>query len=151
VTRSEEAGTMERRARWVGVVVLVLGAVGCAAESEDEAFACELGELTGTWRISYQETNGSCGRIADTTLVISESLVEEAEEACTYASSAISPDRCRIDQDYTCVTGDGRGSERWVGTMRHSARDTVSGSMTLQLDHAEVFCRSTYAITWTRQ
>lgn len=119
-----------------------------ACSSDDEPFKdCALGELTGTWRVTYDETNGSCGRLSDETVVLKPG---EASSACKYDSQAISADKCRIDLDFTCPLAP-QGSQRWIGALRHVAADRIEGSMTLQGTDGRLVCRSTYDVTWTRQ
>ena len=121
---------------------------GCSS-SDPAPFTCAMGELRGTWRAVYMQTNGNCGKVADETIVLSASTAGEASQ-CTYAAQQVSADKCRIDLDYTCPLTGQPGTQRWVGAMHHAAAGTVTGSMTVSAAGSAT-CRSTYDVTWTKQ
>lgn len=137
----------------VGVALMAnVGLGGCSSSTNGDAtFACAFGELSGTWRVHYEETNGNCGTIADETVVLG-AAPDPAAGSCTRAADVISQDKCRADEDFTCPTGDNRGTQHWIGTLHHTAADRVSGSLTVQVNHPSLgVCRSTYDVIWTRQ
>lgn len=128
---------------------VVLGA--CSSSEDDPPAACKLGELDGTWLVTYAEKNGTCGQLADETVVLSPGAAADAQSKCTYRAQNISADKCRLDLDYTCPLATGSGSQQWAGTMTHVADRRVAGSMTVQAVLGGQTCRSTYDVTWTRQ
>jgi len=132
---------------WVGVACVL--AAGCSGADDEPFTACKLGQLTGTWRTSYVELDGTCGRLADETVTLSASSVAESQAKCSYAANTISADRCRIEQDFTCPLATGSGQQRWTGVTRHTAEGTLQGTMTVQVT-GPLLCRSTYAVTTTR-
>ncbi len=136
----------------VTLIIAIVGLAGCSSSNHgDENFTCAFGELSGTWRVHYEETNGNCGAIADETVVLG-TAPDPAAASCTRAADVISQDKCRADEDFTCPTADSRGTQHWIGTLHHTASDRVSGSLTVQVNHpAFGLCRSTYDVIWTRQ
>jgi hypothetical protein len=137
--------------RTLGAAALAIGIAACSSSSEGEApaFKCALGELRGTWRLSYKETNGDCGPIADETVVLTGGT-SAAPAACTQDALVISDDKCRMDLDFTCPAGN-NGSQTWTGATRQVAEDRLIGDMTAQATIGTASCRSTYEITWQRQ
>jgi hypothetical protein len=134
--------------------LLAAGIVACSSSSErtteEPAFSCAIGELRGTWRISYEETDGNCGPVADETAILNPDA-DPPDTGCTMHSELVSDDKCRMDMDFTCpLAGGVNGEQRWTGTVRHTEDGILSGSMTIQAS-GSVSCRSTYAVTWTRQ
>ncbi len=128
---------------------LLVAATLVACSSEADTFTdCKLGQLTGTWHVSYTERDGNCGRIADETVTLSPATAAEAQSKCTYATNTVSSDRCRADQDFTCPLTGAQGSQRWVGTLRHVTERSLSGRYTVQVT-GDVTCRSTYETFWT--
>jgi len=133
-------------------LALVLVLVACGSEEAqtetDPPFACALGELTGTWRVTYQEeAGGSCGPLAAETV----NMGAPSGGGCEYTANDLSPDLCRLDYDFTCPLSDGQGSQRWIGVTRHVAEGELRGTATLQGQHPEAgTCRSTYAVTYRR-
>lgn len=114
--------------------------------SEDERFDCALGELTGTWRAQYAETNGSCGPIENETWILDPGA--ELPSGCEVLHQAISDDRCRADMAWICPTVDNLGTQEWVTVLEHVRPTRIAGTGTVQLVHPSVgACRSTYAIT----
>lgn len=136
----------------IGVVVVVglAGLVACSGADDPPFTNCRLGQLSGTWRASYVETGGTCGAIADETVVLSAGLVAEAQSTCTYAANQISQDRCRIDQDFTCPLANAAGSQRWSGVTRQIAAGAMRGEMTVQVNGSRGSCRSSYVVSWTQ-
>lgn len=136
----------------VTLIMAIVGLAGCSSSTHgDGNFTCAFGELSGTWRVHYEETNGNCGAIADETVVLG-TAPDPAAASCTRAADVISQDKCRADEDFTCPTADNRGTQHWIGTLHHTATDRVSGSLTVQVNHPSIgLCRSTYDVIWTRQ
>lgn len=132
------------------IVTLAVALGACSSSSDDKPFACALGELRGTWRIAYVETDGTCGALADETVVLSDGAAAQSASTCTTTTSEISADKCRLDTDTTCPLTGATGAQRWIGSLRHVADGRLSGSMTVQVTGAST-CRSTYDVTWTRQ
>lgn len=135
----------------IGVaILLVLSACSSSTDGDAPAFTCALGELRGTWRLSYEEQGGgTCGPIADETVVLTGNT-SAAPAACTQDALLISDDKCRMDLDFTCPAGT-NGSQKWAGATRQVAEDRLVGDMTAQATVGNQSCRSTYTITWTRQ
>jgi hypothetical protein len=130
----------------------LLIAAGCSSSNSSEPFtACTIGELRGTWRVTYAETDGTCGKVPSETVVLMPGNTKAAS-ACTFATDRISPDRCRLDLDFTCpLTAPTSGSQHWVGALRQTSPTNLSGSMTLQVTTGAVTCRSTYDIDYSQQ
>lgn len=137
-------------------VLMVCSLAVCAAcggsDSDGAAappqFECAIGQLTGTWRAQYVETNGTCGPIADETFIAG---VPDPSGQCTVTTSQVSSDRCRIDIAFNCPTTDGQGTVAWVVVLRQTSQTQLSGTGTVQVNHAVLgTCRSTYDITVTR-
>lgn len=122
-------------------------AVACSSTTEGEVH-CAIGELRGTWQITYAEKDGNCGPLAAETAVLTDQTT--GSSACTYATQQVSSDKCRMDMDFTCPLTGVQGSQHWVGSLRQVADDRLAGSMTLQASGG-VLCRSTYDVTWQRQ
>lgn len=121
------------------------------SEPEDD-FACALGALTGTWRITYAEQDGDCGSVpAETVSLGGSSSGGGGAGPCTYAPKKPSADRCSLEFDFTCPTADGKGSQRWTGITRQVAEKKLVSDATAQVQHPDVgICRSTYTMAWTR-
>lgn len=132
-------------------IVAVLAACSSSSDGDAPPAACKLGELDGTWRVTYAETDGTCGDIADETAVLSPGAAADAQSQCTYNAQNVSADKCRIDLDFTCPFPNGVGSQRWTGSLRHVADAKIAGSMTVQATDGRQACRSTYDVTWIRQ
>lgn len=130
--------------------ILFLGVL-TACSSEAPPFTdCRLGELTGTWRAHYTETNGDCGPIPDETAVFSPGKQDPATAGCKTLTATTSADRCRMDLDWTCPPAKGSGTVRWTGVLRHTGRDTLAADLSLQINIPAGYCRSTYLVTMTR-
>lgn len=133
---------------------MIAASVACGNSddgSDDGAgFACGIGELSGTWRISYKEVDGDCGPIPAETVNLSSSG-SGGGGACKTAVQDISSDKCRLDFDYTCPTTDGKGTQRWSGVTKQTAEDRLEADSTAQLQHPALgACRSTYKVTYTK-
>jgi hypothetical protein len=123
-------------------LLLALAVIGCGG---DEPFTCALGNLTGTWRVHYVETDGNCGPVPDATVMM------DSESGCTVESQQVSADKCRKDSTVTCPTTDGLGTTTNVTVLTQVAADRIEGTTTVQLDHWTLgSCRSTYDVTVTR-
>ncbi len=124
-------------------------AVLCSACGGDD-FKCGLGEITGTWRTSVHEINGTCGAIADDTTNFSAPM----DDNCQTHSSAVSPDLCRMDIDYTCPVTDARtgdmGTVHWTQVRHHVEERRIEGTGTVRVVVAGRSCQSTYDITLTK-
>ncbi len=130
----------------------LLALVAACSSSSQEHFTCAVGQLTGTWRLSYQETNGNCGAIADETVVLSPGAAQAASTGCTFAAQEVSADKCSMAVDFTCPTADNAGTQHWVGSMHQVAANRLEGSYTVQLQHPQLgLCRSTYDTTMQEQ
>jgi hypothetical protein len=127
---------------------LILAAtVAVLASCGGEDFECAIGELTGTWRFSYDEQNGNCGPIADETAVFDPG----APTGCDENYSEVSADSCRLDLDFECPLADGQGSQQWVMVVEQTADDRLDGTATVQVSHPTIgTCRSTYDIVAQR-
>lgn len=126
--------------------LLLLALTACGG-GDDEPLACNLGDLTGTWRVTYAQKDGNCGPLPAETV----SLASPSAAGCVEHSSSISSDRCRVEADETCPTGDGRGSQRWTVVLTQVEAARLTGSATVQGQHSTLgSCRSTYDITASR-
>jgi hypothetical protein len=140
--------------RACAVFALVAPAVvGCSGA--DEPFRdCNMDSLSGTWRVSYRQTNGDCGPISDETVNISAASSGSSSSSgggCRTLAYGISPNKCRVEQSFTCPTNDNRGTQSWTMVSQQTSPTSVSGTATVQLTHSTLgSCRSTYAMTWTR-
>lgn len=114
-----------------------------------------MGSLTGTWRVTYVETDGTCGKVADETVVITSGksgATQPASTGCTYAADEISADRCRADLDFTCPLTGVAGTQRWIGATHQISATELTSSMTLTVTTPNRgTCRSTYTLDWTQQ
>jgi len=123
--------------------------VACSGE-DDEAFTdCAIGELTGTWRTRYTETDGTCGPISDETTVFDPN--SEPSPGCTVTANNISADKCRAEFAFTCPTTDNQGTQSWTQVIDQTGSGTLEGTATVQLNHPSIVgCRSTYDLTISR-
>jgi hypothetical protein len=138
------------RALRVSAIIAAAAVVGCCGA--DEPFRdCSLDKLSGSWRISYRETNGNCGPISDETVNFSNSGAGQATSSCTTQAYSIATNKCRVDEAFTCPTTDGKGSQAWTVVVQQTSAAGASGTATVQLTHPTYgTCRSTYALTWTK-
>jgi len=137
--------------RMMGIAACSVMVLACSSSTEGDSppFSCALGELRGTWRLSYAEKDGTCGPIADETVVLTGE--GSAPSACTQDALVISDDKCRMDLSFTCPLSGGSGSQSWTGATRQVAADRLIGDMTADARMGGASCRSTYEITWRRQ
>lgn len=135
----------------IAVGALILLGCSSSTESATPAFQCKIGELDGTWRVTYAETDGNCGQLAAETVVLKPGATSSSAAACQTAAQDISADKCRIDLDYTCPLATGSGSQHWAGAMHQTAETKLEGSLTVQANGSGLNCRSTYDVTWQRQ
>jgi hypothetical protein len=147
--------TREPRVLQACAVFALVAAAAAGCSGADEPFrACSMGSLTGTWRISYRETNGDCGPIPDETVNIaaaSSGSTSSSGGGCRTLAYGISADKCRVEQSFTCPSNDNRGTQSWTIVIQQTGPTSVSGTATVQLTHSTLgACRSTYAMTWTR-
>jgi hypothetical protein len=133
----------------LGALAGVLLAVACGGgDNEDEDFTCALGELAGTWRLHYVETDGTCGPIEDQSGIFNPG---EPAPGCTLDSRIISADKCRLDTAFTCPLADGLAFQGWTIVLTQVASGRLSGTGTAELNHPSAgSCRSTYDIMVTR-
>jgi hypothetical protein len=140
---------MTRRVTALIMAVASVITAGCGAADDEPFTDCAIGELTGTWRIHYDETDGNCGPMPDETGIFDPSSEMPAE--CSVQAKAISADKCRADLSWTCPTTDGKGTQKWVMVVRQRAATKLTGTATVQLDHSSLgSCRSSYAVTATQ-
>lgn len=137
--------------RWLGSLVTLL--VGCSSSGAEPFYGpCTIGELTGTWRVHYTETDGTCGKLADETMVMSAASKTPQTSQCTYAASQVSQDKCRIDMDFTCPLTGIPGTQHWAGLYKQTGDGLLQGTFTAQASSPTAgTCRSTYSITMQRQ
>lgn len=129
-------------------IALLLLVSACGSSDDEPPLVCHLGELTGTWRTTYEERDGTCGPLPAETVSLSPSDPGGGTGGCKYATDAISADKCRYDFDYTCPTTDGKGTQRWTGVTRQVEEGKLTGDTSVQLVHPELgTCRSTYTVT----
>jgi hypothetical protein len=129
---------------WLAVVSILAALAGCGGSDH---VTCAIGSLTGTWRLQYQETNGTCGPIPDETVIAGA----PTGPACTTITQQISSDHCRIDTAFNCPTTDSLGTQAWTVTLTQTANTQLTGSGTVQVNHPTLgTCRSTYSLTMTK-
>lgn len=134
-----------RNATAIGALVVFLAGCGSA----DEEFTdCRIGELTGAWRMTYAETNGNCGAIADETAIFDPN--SGPTPGCVVHSSSVSADKCEGQVDSECAFPDGDGSVRWVMVLDQISPAALSGTGTVQVSSSQLTCRSTYNLDMTR-
>lgn len=135
--------------RKLGAVVGCVLAMGCTTTTE--TFECRMGQLTGVWRIHYAEVNGDCGAIQDEQVALGSEATAKDAAKCVMHTNVIAPDKCSVEQDFTCPTSDKAGESRMIGKMRQTGEGSASGTYTLRVDHKTLgTCRSTYDVTWTK-
>lgn len=129
---------------------LFFGVAIAACGAEDDKFTdCHIGELTGTWRTHYTETDGNCGPISDETGIFDPNAPLPA--GCTSQGSSVSANKCRGDIAVTCPTTDNNGTQAWVIVVTQTGPGSLKGTGTVQLNHATLGnCRSTYSMTLTK-
>lgn len=136
------------RAAVAATVAAAMLACGSSDGSGEEPYTCAIGELVGTWRWHYDETDGTCGQIPDETGIFDPNA--EPAPGCTIASSSVSDDKCRSDTAFTCPTTDNLGDQSWVMVVHHSGAGLLTGTATVQINHSTLgTCRSTYDVTVT--
>jgi hypothetical protein len=140
--------------RLIGAALGSLLLCSCTLEAteEPESFKdCHFGELSGTWRIEYQDQRPpgqGCGQIpAQTGLLDEDSL----GPGCQIDSSNVSPDKCQLDMDARCPTSDGLGTQTWRVRIRHVAENELNGSGALAINYPTGACQSTYLIKATKK
>jgi hypothetical protein len=128
-----------------------------APTAPPEPFTCALGMLTGSWRVVYTETSGTCGRVADEVATVPSppppgaDAGAPASNGCTFAAATISEDKCSIDTDFTCpIAGTPNATQRWNGTLRQTGAQVLAGTWGLQVTGPLGTCRSVYSVRWTR-
>ena len=109
---------------------------------------CHIGELSGTWRVHYTQTDGNCGALPDETVIMDAA---PSNSKCTYAAKSISADKCRMDLDFTCPLPAGPGEQHWVGTLRQTGPGSMDGPWTGQGTSLGQTCRSSYDVHWQQQ
>jgi hypothetical protein len=131
-------------------VMMACWLAGCGGDDNPAPFSdCHIGELSGTWRTHYAETNGNCGAIADETGIFNPNAPPPA--GVTIDAKQISSDKCRGDLAFTIATTDGQGSQSWVMVIHQTSATELQGTATLQLNHPTLGnCRSTYDVTVTQ-
>lgn len=119
-------------------------AVGCGSDVGDD-FTCAFGELTGVWRFSYVETDGTCGPISDETAVFDPGA--DLEDGCVEHYAEVSANLCRIEFDIECAVTQ-NGTIRQIGVWEHVAPEEIFGTITMTGDIPEddFYCRSTYSV-----
>jgi hypothetical protein len=131
------------------ICAAALVAVACGGDDDESFRDCGLGQLRGTWRIRYTETDGNCGPISDETAVFDPDAPLPA--GCTRQAQSVSADKCRMDLAWTCPTTDGAGKQAWVMVMLQRSHTRLEGTATVQLDHPSLgSCRSTYSLAITK-
>jgi len=124
------------------LIVAAVWLASCGGGSHD----CAIGSLTGTWRLTYAQTDGNCGPISAETVQAGT----PGSPSCSIASRQISPDKCRLDTSFTCPTTDNRGTQSWVAVLHQDSSTQLSGTGTVQVNHPAGTCRSTYNLTMTK-
>lgn len=133
---------------WLSIVMTAATVLllGCGGGEHEEFTDCALGQLTGTWRFHYVETNGDCGPIADETVMMSAAT----EPTGSLAGAQISADRCRMDLAFTAATTDGQGTQTWTTVLFQTGPAHIGGTATVQINHPMGVCRSTYDVNVTK-
>lgn len=140
------------RTSGVGSLLVIASAVGCSSSTNQPFTDCKIGSLTGTWRVTYVETDGNCGKVAAETVVLSASSKSPGAATCTIAAQEVSSDHCRIDLDFTCPLSGAPGTQHWVGVTHQVSATELTSSMTLSAMSPSLgSCRSTYTLDWVQQ
>lgn len=124
------------------ILVAAVLAGGCGGSD----FECAIGELTGSWRLHYEETDGTCGAIADETALFDPAGALPGN--CVTNADNLSADRCEYDLDYTCT--EPTFTQRWVSHFEQIDEDFMRATATLTFTDAAGSCRSTYDVTITK-
>lgn len=122
------------------------------ATEEPESFKdCHFGELSGTWRIEYQDLQPAAG--CDGEIPAQTGLLDEDSLApgCQIDRSTVSPDKCQLDMDARCPTIDGLGMQTWRLRIRHVAEGELNGTGALAINYPTGACQDTYAIKATKK
>lgn len=125
------------------LTLLTLSACG----SDSEPFEnCTLGELTGAWRISYSEDDGTCGPLADETIVFDGS----GGEGCEVLSFEVSEDQCEGALHTFCTDGSTFEQDN-VLVLTQTGEDTIEGTFAVMYADSSFSCRSTYDVDMRQQ
>lgn len=136
--------------RTLAIALVLIGCSASEAGPTPSGFECQLGGgLPGTWRVSYVETNGTCGALPDE-VYIGPGYIGGAD-GCTRDQVVRSDDGCTLDTSFTCSTTDSLGTSDWVVSVEQVSSGRVTGIMNLQLTHPDASCRSTYDVEMVRQ
>jgi len=130
--------------RIIGLLLLVV-LFGCGGQGEDFS-DCSIGRLTGTWHMQYVEASGTCGPIADETVMMGATDTSGS----VLHGALISPDRCQMDAAFTSPTLDGLGTQTWTMVVYQVGLERLEGIATVQIVHPMGVCRSTYDIVLVR-
>lgn len=137
------------KAGTLATCVVMIGACSSSGDGGSTSFECQLGTgaLTGAWLVHFTEKNGNCGPIADSLNIVDG----DPDPSCTIKYKTYSADHCKVDQDFTCPTKDGLGTQRWVTALTQVAKDRVSGLATVTGQHPSGNCESMYQVDITDQ
>jgi hypothetical protein len=127
---------------------------GCTLEAteEPESFKdCHFGELSGSWRIEYEDLQPGAG--CDGDIPAQTGLLDEDSlgPGCQIDRSNVSPDKCQLDIQARCPTSDGLGTQSWIVRIRHVAVDQLQGTGQLAINYPSGACQDTYAIKATKK
>lgn len=141
-------------------VLAVISLTGFACSGgDDDSFDCERTDRNGRYLLDFSETSGDCGQ-ADSVIVELEGADAVLKPNCVLDEpDVVSPDNCTLTRHFTCDLSGEPGappnaSAIYAGTteQQDESGDVITGSLTMTLvDGSTVVCRSTYAITYTRQ
>ncbi|HEY6557543.1 MAG TPA: hypothetical protein VI072_09730 [Polyangiaceae bacterium] len=143
---------MARRRLCAALGALLVNGCTLEATEEPESFKdCHFGELSGTWRIEYQDQRPpgqGCGQIPTQTGLLDE---DSLGPGCQIDQSNVSPDKCQLDMQARCPTSDQLGTQTWIVRIRHVAVDELQGTGQLAINYPTGACQSTYAIKATKK
>ena len=125
------------------LTLLTLSACGSDEEPFDD---CNIGNIDGAWRVSYSEDDGTCGPLADETVVFGGS---GGGGDCT-AETDISDDQCEATIEAYCTDGE-TYEQSLVWALTQTGEESISGIVTLMFEDAGFACRSTYDVDMRRQ
>lgn len=130
---------------------LILTVAGCGnsdtgSPAESPPFDCNLGGLTGTWRLEITRVDGTCGDISSTTV----SLDAPSADGCVQKTRKISTDKCHLDFDTVCPAVSPPGTTEVVGVTRQTSPTELEGNETITLSGTGVDCHGTYTVAYTK-
>ena len=106
---------------------------------------CRITRITGTWQTTFEEIEGTCGPMPDTTELFR--VDGELPVGCIVFTDEVSPDRCTRDRDYECpLPGFPFGGQHWVSSETMIGYDRIAGTAMAGISDGVSSCQSHYEI-----